>query len=144
VVHQIGEHMKTQENNIKVYYGLKWKEFKQITKDKYCRLRENSRLKFVSNAITYYPCDSEDKEFYVLLDKNNRVLRYFYVKQELYRVYLQDNQGEFLIYENEPIYTPTHQCYMFADKFYKGLCIMIDGERLTVDHISLVNTEENR
>ena len=136
--------MKTQENNIKVYYGLKWKEFKPITKEKYCRLREKSHLKFVNNAITYYPCDGEDKEFYVLLDKNNRVLRYYYVKQDLYKVYLQNNQGEFLLYENEPIYTPTHQCYIFADKFYKGLCIMIDCERLIVDHISLVDTEENR
>ena len=130
--------MKQQENNVKVYYGLKWVEFKPITKEKFNRLRENSRLCFIKNAITYYPCDSEDKEFYILLDKNNRVLRRYYVKQDLYRVKLQNNQGEFLAYENEPIYTPTHQCYVFADKFYKGLCIMIDGERLVVDSVTLV------
>lgn len=58
----------TQEKTIKVYYGLKWVEFKPITK-------ENSRLCFVKNAITYYPCDSEDKEFCLTIDKNNRVLR---------------------------------------------------------------------
>jgi hypothetical protein len=96
--------MKTQEKTIKVYYGLKWVEFKPITKEKYHRLKENSRLCFVKNAITYYPCDSEDKEFYVF----------------------------------EPIYTSTHRCYMFANKFYKGLCIMIDGERLTVESVALV------
>ena len=72
----------TQEKTIKVYYGLKWVEFKPITKEKYHRLKENSRLCFVKNAITYYPCDSEDKEFYVLLDKNNRVLRRYYVEQD--------------------------------------------------------------
>ena len=101
--------MKTQEKTIKVYYGLKWVEFKPITKEKFYRLKENSRLCFVKNAITYYPCDSEDKEFYVLLDKNNRVLRRYYVELDLYRVKLQNNQGEFLIYENEPIYTLTQQ-----------------------------------
>lgn len=125
-------------NEIKVYYGLEWKTFKPITKEKYIRLREKSRLLWVKNAITYYECDSEGKEFYVLLDKNNRVLRYYYVKQDLYRVYLQDNQGEFTLYENEPIYTPTHQTYIFADRFYKGLCIMIDGERLTVDRVQML------
>lgn len=129
--------MKTVKN-IKVYYGLKWVEFKPITKEKYHRLRENSRLRFVKNPITYFECDSEDKEFYVLLDKNNRVLRRYYVKQDLYRVKLQNNQGEFLLYENEPIYTPTHQCYIFADRFYKGLCIVIDGERLIVESVTLV------
>lgn len=130
--------MEQQNNNIKVYYGLKWVDFKPITKEKYHRLRENSRLCFVKNAITYFECDSEDKEFYVLLDKNNRVLRRYYVKQDLYRVKLQNSQGEFLVYENEPIYTPTHQCYIFADRFYKGLCIMIDGERLTVESSYIV------
>lgn len=129
--------MKATEN-IKVYYGLKWVEFKPITKEKYHRLKENSRLCFVKNAITYYECDSENKEFYVLLDKNNRVLRRYYVEQDLYRIKLQNNQGEFLLYENEPIYTPTHQCYIFADRFYKGLCIMIDGERLAVESATLV------
>lgn len=29
--------MKQQENNIKVYYGLKWVEFKPITKEKFFR-----------------------------------------------------------------------------------------------------------
>lgn len=130
--------MQTKEKTIKVYYGLKWVEFKPITKEKYHRLKENSRLCFVNNAITYYSCDSEDKEFYVLLDKNSRVLRRYYVKQDLYRVKLQNNQGEILLYENEPIYTTTHQCYIFADRFYKGLCIMIDGERLAVESVKLV------
>lgn len=50
-------------SNIKVYYGLKWVDFKPIAKEKYYRLREKSNLKLVNNAITYYPCDSEDKEF---------------------------------------------------------------------------------
>ena len=130
--------MEQQKNNIKVYYGLKWVEFKPITKEKYHRLKENSRLCFVKNAITYYECDSEDKEFYVLLDKNNRVLRRYYIELDLYKVKLQNNQGEFLIYENEPIYTLTHRCYMYANKFYKDLCIVIDGERLTVESVTLV------
>ena len=129
--------MKTLEN-IKVYYGLKWVEFKPITIEKRNRLYNNGTLYKIDNAITYYPCDSEGKEFYILLDKNNRVLRRYYAKQDLYRVKLQNNQGEFLLYENEPIYTPTHQCYIFADRFYKGLCIMIDGERLTVESSYIV------
>lgn len=86
--------MKTQEKTIKVYYGLKWVEFKPITKEKYHRLKENGNLKYVSNAITYYGSDNMDKNFYVLLDKNNRVLRRYYVEQDLYKVYLQNNQGE--------------------------------------------------
>ncbi len=64
-------------------------------------------------------------------------MRYYYIELDLYRVCLANNQGDFLIYENEPIYAPIHQCYIFANRFYKGLQIMIDGERLTVDHIKL-------
>lgn len=130
--------MNTQEKTIKVYYGLKWVEFKPITKEKQSILWNKGNLYKIDNPITYYECDGEDKEFYVLLDKNNRVLRRYYVKQDLYRVKLQNNQGEFLLYENEPIYTPTHQCYIFADRFYKGLCIMIDGERLAVESSYIV------
>ena len=66
--------MKTVEN-IRVYYGLKWVEFKPITIEKRNRLYNNGTLYKIDNAITYYPCDSEGKEFYILLDKNNRVLR---------------------------------------------------------------------
>ena len=133
--------MKTHENTrkiVKVYYGLKWVDFKPITKEKYHRLKENGNLKYVSGAITYYGSDNMDKKFYVLLDKNNRVLRRYYVEQDLYKVYLQNNQGEFYLYEYEPIYTLTHQCYMYADKFYKGLCVVIDGERLIVESVTLV------
>jgi len=122
----------TQNKTIKVYYGLKWVEFKPITKEKYRRLKENSRLCFVKNAITYYLCDSEDKEFYVLLDKNNRVLRRYYVELDLYRVKLLNNQGEFTAYENELFYSPTHQRYLYPINLYKGVQIMIDGERLAV------------
>lgn len=32
--------MEQQKNNIKVYYGLKWVEFKPITKEKCHRLKE--------------------------------------------------------------------------------------------------------
>jgi hypothetical protein len=81
---------------------------------------------------TYYPCDSEDKEFYVLLDKNNRVLRRYYVELDLYRVKLQNNQGEFLIYENDILYSPTYQRYIHPRELYKNVQIMIDGERLAV------------
>lgn len=130
--------MKTQEKTVKVYYGLKWVDFKPITKEKYHRLKENGNLKYVSNAITYYDSDNMDKKFYVLLDKNNRVLRRYYVEQDLYRVKLQNNQGEFYLYEYEPIYTLTHRCYMYANKFYKGLCVVIDGERLAVESVTLV------
>lgn len=66
------------------------------------------------------------------------MLRRYYVELDLYRVKLQNNQGEFLIYENEQIYTSTHRCYMSANKFYKGLCIMIDGELLIVESVILV------
>ena len=126
------------EKTIKVYYGLKWAEFKPITKEKCNRLKENSRLCFVKNAITYYPCDSEDKEFYVLLDKNNRVLRRYYVKLDLYRVKLQNNQGEFLIYENDILYSPTYQRYIYPRELYKNAKIMIDGEMLAVESSYIV------
>lgn len=46
-------------------------------------------------------------------------------QEKTVKVYYGLKWVEFLIYENEPIYTPTHQCYIFADRFYKGLCIMI-------------------
>nr|DAT71508.1 MAG TPA: hypothetical protein [Caudoviricetes sp.] len=123
--------MKTVEN-IKVYYGLKWVEFKPITIEKRNRLYNNGTLYKIDNAITYYPCDSEGKEFYILLDKNNRVLRRYYIKFDLYKVKLQNNQGQFLIYENEHIYSYTHQRYLLPINLYKGVQIMIDGERLAV------------
>lgn len=123
--------MKTAEN-IKVYYGLKWVDFKPITKEKRNRLYNNGTLYKIDNAITYYPCDSESKEFYILLDKNNRVLRRYYIEFDLYKVKLQNNQGEFLAYENEPFYSPTHQRYLLPINLYKGVQIMIDGERLAV------------
>lgn len=130
--------MKTQEN-IRVYYGLKWVEFKPITKEKQQRLFDNGRLAKVNNAITFYPCDSEGKEFYVLLDKNNRVLRRYYIEFDLYRIKLLNNQGDFLAYENESIYSPTHQRYLYPINLYKGIQIMIDGERLAVESAILIN-----
>ena len=130
--------MKQSNNNIKVYYGLKWVEFKPITIEKRNRLYNNGTLYKIDNAITYYPCDSEDKEFYILLDKNNRVLRRYYIEFDLYKVKLQNNQGEFLAYENEPIYSHTHQRYLLPINLYKGVQIMIDGERLTVESSYIV------
>lgn len=130
--------MNTQEKTIKAYYGLKWVDFKSITKEKQCKLWNKGNLYKINDPITYYPCDSEDKEFYVLLDKNNRVLRRYYVKQDLYRVKLQNNQGEFLAYENEPIYSTTHQRYLLPINLYKGVQIMIDGELLAVESSYIV------
>lgn len=126
--------MKTQEN-IKVYYGLKWVEFKPITREKQQRLFDNGRLARVNNVITFYPCDSEGNEFYVLLDKNNRVLRRYYISLDLYNIYLMNNQGQFMAYENECFYSPTKQRNVCTKQLYKGINIMIDGERLTVKSV---------
>ena len=44
--------MKTVEN-IKVYYGLKWVEFKPITIEKRNRLYNNGTLYKIDNALIY-------------------------------------------------------------------------------------------
>lgn len=43
--------MKTQEKIVKVYYGLKWVDFKPITKEKYHRLKESGILKYTAFSI---------------------------------------------------------------------------------------------
>lgn len=130
--------MKTQEKTIKVYYGLKWVEFKPITKEKQSILWNKGNLYKIDNPITYYECDSEGKEFYILLDKNNRVLRRYYIELDLYRIKLLNNQGEFLAYENEHLYSPTHQRYLIPLLLYKGVQVVIDGERLAVESSYIV------
>lgn len=119
--------MKTQEKTIKVYYGLKWVEFKPITKEKYHRLKENSRLCFVKNAITYYECDSEDKGFYVLLDKNNDDydVIYFCVPQERYIVYTDRNVYEFERGDTVAVYLNGKHGEFYIEDVFIGLEISV-------------------
>lgn len=68
------------DKTIKAYYGLKWVDFKPITKEKQRKLWNKGNLAKINNPICYYPCVSEGKEFYILLDKNNRVQRRYYIE----------------------------------------------------------------